>query len=241
MTDVVLITGCSRGIGLGLARAFAESGHRVVATCRDPSKATELASLLEVTGQAPALALDTTDPANLIRVTNILWAKYGQIDILINNAGVATKNHPHDPPEFLDVKEMSHVYTTNVGGTCATTQAFLPLLRKAPTPRVLAISSFLGSISRNLPSETNFYMATSYRCSKAALNQLIRCLALDIPEVTFLSVSPGHVQTDMGNSAGRSAPLSVEMVAVKIKELAISLTPAMTGGFRDYEGKEIPF
>ena len=63
-------------------------------------------------------------------------------------------------------------------------QAFLPLLRKSSSPRVLAISSFLGSISKNLPSESNFYMATSYRCSKSALNQLIKCLSLDIPEVT---------------------------------------------------------
>ena len=193
------------------------------------------------------------------------------------------RNHPNDPPEQLDVAEMTNVFATNVGGTCAATQvtnqqhshllprfilkqtkiilkqthsphqAFLPLLRKSSLPRVLSISSFLGSISRwifhlniyqifhlniyqifhkhllfphvesspsshwfwscsvilnltllyifpiltqsmaslriisslrNLPNESNFYMATSYRCSKSALNQLIKCFSLDIPEVS---------------------------------------------------------
>merc|ERR1712013_674524 len=118
---------------------------------------------------------------------------------------------------------------------------FLPLLRKSPTPRVLAISSFLGSISKNLPSESNFYMATSYRCSKSALNQLIKCFSLDIPEVTFLVVSPGHVQTDMGNASGRTAPLTVDTAASNIVSLARTCDKNMSGTFLDHEGLEIPY
>ena len=122
MGEVVLITGCSRGIGLGLVKHFSNAGFHVVATCRSPDKATELAALLESLGQPPALAVDTTNPASLLRVVNILWTRYGKLDVLLNNAGVATKNHPHDPPEFLDTTEMVKVFETNVGGTCATTQ-----------------------------------------------------------------------------------------------------------------------
>jgi len=241
MGEVVLITGCSRGIGLGIVKHFSNAGFQVVATCRSPDKATELATLLESLGQPPALAVDTTNPASLLRVVNILWERYGKLDVLINNAGVATKNHPHDPPEFLDTTEMVKVFETNVGGTCATTQAFLPLLRKSSHPRVMAISSFLGSIGRNLPSETNFYMATSYRCSKSALNQLIKCFSLDVPEVCFLAVSPGHVQTDMGNASGRTAPLTVEHVASSLAQLATKMNKKMSGSFVDYEGVEIPY
>merc|ERR1711997_1142043 len=157
--------------------------------------------------------------------------RHGKLDILLNNAGVATRN---DPPEQLDVAEMTNVFATNVGGTCAATQAFLPLLRKSSTPRVLAISSFLGSISKNLPSESNFYMAPSYRCSKSALNQLIKCFSLDIPEVTFLAVSPGHVQTDMGNASGRTAPLTVDTVANNIVSLARNCNKKMSGNFLDH-------
>jgi len=241
MSEVVLITGCSRGIGLGLVKYFSEAGFIVVATCRSPDKATQLTQLLQSAGQPPALALDTLDRADLLRVANMLWSKYGKLDILVNNAGVATNNHPHDPPEHLSIEEMGRVFQTNVGGTCATTQAFLPLLRKSSLPRVLAISSFLGSISKNLPSETNFYMATSYRCSKSALNQLIKCFSLDIPEVTFLSVSPGHVQTDMGNASGRTAPLTVDTVASNIVNLAQSIDKKSSGCFLDHEGLEIPY
>merc|ERR1712168_791680 len=187
------------------------------------------------------MALDTTDKGALLRVVNMMWTKYGKLDILVNNAGVATNNHPHDPPEHLSIEEMGRVFQTNVGGTCATTQAFLPLLRKSSLPRVLAISSFLGSISKNLPSESIFYMATSYRCSKSALNQLIKCFSLDIPEVVFLSVSPGHVQTDMGNASGRTAPLTVEHVAERITRLAGGATKEMTGQFLDFDGHLIPY
>ena len=110
---------------------------------------------------------------------------------------------------------------------------------------MLAISSFLGSVGRNLPSESNFYMATSYRCSKSALNQLIKCFSLDIPEVlapfthtsavfslqvVFLAVSPGHVQTDMGNASGRVAPLTVDHVAERLVGLAARADRSISGG-----------
>jgi len=239
--EVVLITGCSRGIGLGLVDYFAKAGYKVVATCRSPDKSPDLAKLLDSHGQPPALALDTTNPASLLKAVNTVMTRHGKLDILLNNAGVATRNHPNDPPEHLDVAEMTNVFATNVGGTCAATQAFLPLLRKSSLPRVLCISSFLGSISRNLPSESNFYMATSYRCSKSALNQLIKCFSLDIPEVVFLSVSPGHVQTDMGNASGRTAPLTVDHVAERITKLASNATKTMSGQFLDFDGELIPY
>merc|ERR1711962_1150692 len=120
-------------------------------------------------------------------------------------------------------------------------QKLLPLLKGSSKPRVLCISSFLGSISKNQPSETNFYMCTSYRCSKTALNQLIRCFALSEPEVSFLSVSPGHVQTDMGNASGRTAPLTVDTVASNIVSLARNCHKKMSGSFLDHEGLEIPY
>merc|ERR1711953_530699 len=153
----------------------------------------------------------------------------------------ATRNHPNDPPEHLDVSEMTNVFATNVAGTCLVTQVFLPLLKASANPRVLCISSFLGSISKNEPSESNFYMATSYRCSKSALNQLIKCFALSIPEVTFLSISPGHVQTDMGNASGRTAPLTVDTVASNIVSLARRITREESGKFMDFTGEHIPY
>jgi len=239
--EVVVITGCSRGIGLGLASVFAKQKVVLVATCRNPGAATQLQAILRESGQPEAESLDTTDQASVTALVNKIQQKYKKVDILINNAGIATKNHPHDPPDQLDTQEMIKIFSTNVGGTCLVTQSFLPILKAAENPRCLSISSFLGSISKNEPSESNFYMATSYRCSKSALNQLMKCFALSIPEVTFLAVSPGHVQTDMGNASGRTAPLTTEEVADQIAQLSHRTEKAESGKFMDFKGEIIPY
>jgi NAD(P)-dependent dehydrogenase (short-subunit alcohol dehydrogenase family) len=239
--DVVVITGCSRGIGLGLVKEFCKRNVQLIATCRNPKSATELAQVLKEHGQAEACPLDLTSKESVQSLADTIKIKYGKIDILLNNAGLATKNHPHDPPQDLDTKEMMLLFETNVAGTCLVTQTLLPLLKQSENPRVLCISSFLGSISKNAPSETNFYMATSYRCSKSALNQLVRCFSLSVPEITFLSVSPGHVQTDMGNAAGRTAPLTVGQVSDKISDLCMNMKKENSGAFMDFTGENIPY
>ena len=78
---------------------------------------------------------------------------------------MATSNHPIDPPGSIDPAEFVRVLSTNVVGTCRITQTFLPIIRPKDDSRgkVIYVSSFLGSIGANSPSETNFYMATSYR------------------------------------------------------------------------------
>ena len=163
--EVVLITGCSRGIGLGLVKYFATAGYKVVATCRDPKKAEELTSLLSSLGQQPALSLDTTDPASLLKAVNHVWTKYGRVDILLNNAGVATKNHPHDPPEFLDVEEMVKVYQTNVGGTCATTQVIhKQLLWHSKTSLTLCDKGLFATFEKIWKSKSpgHFFISRKY-------------------------------------------------------------------------------
>jgi len=239
--DVVVVTGCSRGIGLGLAKEFAKQKVVLIATCRNPAGATQLQTILKEAGQPEAESLDTTDKGSVDALVARIKEKYNKVDVLLNNAGIATKNHPHDPPDVLDTQEMIKVFGTNVAGTCLVTQVFLPLLKASANPRVLCISSFLGSISKNEPSESNFYMATSYRCSKSALNQLIKCFALSIPEVTFLSISPGHVQTDMGNASGRTAPLTVDTVASELVKLSQRITREESGKFMDFTGEHIPY
>eukprot|EP00088_Acartia_fossae_P038211 TRINITY_DN39516_c0_g1_i3.p1 TRINITY_DN39516_c0_g1~~TRINITY_DN39516_c0_g1_i3.p1 ORF type:complete len:241 (-),score=50.49 TRINITY_DN39516_c0_g1_i3:24-746(-) len=239
--DVVLVTGCSRGIGLGLVKQFCKKKVTLIATCRNPSSAPELASILKENGQPEAQPLDLTSKESVQALADSIKTKYGKLDILMNNAGLATKNHPHDPPQQLDTTEMMKIFETNVAGTCLVTQTMLPLLKESANPRVLCISSFLGSISKNCPQETNFYMATSYRCSKSALNQLVKCFSLSVPEVTFLSVSPGHVQTDMGNASGRTAPLTVDHVSDKITDLALTMKKEESGCFMDFNRDMIPY
>jgi len=140
MGEVVLITGCSRGIGLGLVDYFSTAGFKVIASCRSPDKSADLVKLLDKHGQPPAIALDTTNPASLLKAVNTVMTRHGKLDILLNNAGVATRNHPNDPPEHLDVAEMTNVFATNVGGTCSHT-GFLAFATK-----ILSTSRYLHLI-----------------------------------------------------------------------------------------------
>jgi len=248
---VAIVTGAGNGLGRSHALALAERGAKVVVNdlggARDGTGASsdaamEVVGLIEAAGgEAFAHSANVAKFDEVEDMVKQAMDKWGRVDILINNAGIATKNHPHDPPDQLDTQEMIKIFSTNVGGTCLVTQSFLPILKAAENPRCLSISSFLGSISKNEPSESNFYMATSYRCSKSALNQLMKCFALSIPEVTFLAVSPGHVQTDMGNASGRTAPLTTEEVADQIAQLSHRTEKAESGKFMDFKGEIIPY
>lgn len=231
----VLITGASRGIGLGLARELLRSANtRVVATARHPESARELADLLKEYGADGALPLDVTSDESIQQLATELKTRNISVDILINNAGISNANHPTDPPQDVVRAELLHILNTNVGGTLATTQ-HLNMLR--PGAAVVNISSLLGSIS--LCSADN--KATSYKCSKAALNMLTKCFAAEYPETIFVSVHPGWVQTDMGNSQGRRAPLTVEESASGIVRLISGLTLDQSGKFLNWKGEEIPF
>merc|ERR1711872_1073320 len=168
MKEVVLITGASRGIGLGLVKEFVSKGYEVIATCRNPDSAVDLSKVLEDAKQQPAVTLDVTD--DVIR------------------------------------KEMLDVFNTNVAGVARVTEACGVLSESGG--KVINISSSMGSVATTL--NTGSYYATSYRCSKAALNMLTSCFSLKFPNTYFAMVHPGWVQTDMGGSGGRTADISVQ-------------------------------
>ena len=90
----VLITGCSRGIGLGLVREFLKNGFKVIATCRTPDKATELLEVLSNHGQREPLTLDTSSASSVESCKSQIIQEIEKLDILINNAGISNKNHP---------------------------------------------------------------------------------------------------------------------------------------------------
>ncbi|XP_059081282.1 C-signal-like [Tigriopus californicus] len=242
----VLITGCSRGIGLGLVKSFHDKGFKVIATCRNPGQAPALQELIKELNLEPPIALDVSNDEGIQSVFTQVKEKYKSIEVLVNNAGISTSNHPDDPPGQLDRKEMDKVLSVNVSSVGMLTQSFLPIIRGSDgSPgKVIYISSLLGSIQLNTPKETNFYMSTSYRCSKAALNQLVKCFSLVQDQenmVHHLAVHPGHVQTDMGGSRGRKAPLQVEDVTPKIASLVDYLNQETNGQFVDYESKILPY
>ena len=238
MGEVVLITGASRGIGLGLVKEFLCKGFAVVATCRNPDKAVDLAKVLQDANQKPAVSLDVTNDESVAALKDYLRSNQIMVRHLVNNAGISTPGHPVEDPDAIIRKEMVAVFDTNVAGVARVTEA-CGVLSNGDGGKVINISSGMGSVGRTLSSGS--YYATSYRCSKAALNMLTACFSLQFPNTFFTMVHPGWVQTDMGGSGGRTADISVQESASGIFTVFKTLDKSMSGKFLDWKGDEVPF
>lgn len=220
------IAGASRGIGLELARQLARSGERVTGSVRDAAGGARLATALEGYG-GRVLTFDTRDEA-AIRVAAALLDE--PIDALIVNAGAyGPRRQSSTDMDFDGALDLLNV---NALGPLRVAQAFLHLVKRGDHPRIILMSSALGSLSL----EGTFNVA--YRASKAALNKITQCLAQDLKAegVSVIALHPGWVRTDMG---GPDAPLSVEDSAAGIIDVVEALTIAGTGRYVDYSGEEI--
>ena len=145
MSRIALITGANRGIGLETARQLAEQGVHVIVAARDAAKAEGAAKALRDAGRAAeSLQLDVGDAASIRAAADEVARRHGRLDILVNNAGVLSAS-PDGLSSTESVDSWRATFETNVFGLVETTQAFLPLLRKAEAGRIVNLSSILGS------------------------------------------------------------------------------------------------
>lgn len=226
----ILITGANRGIGLELARRYLERGDVVLATARDLDAAGDLHALAAAhPGSCHLLSLEVTDEANIIAVAAQAAALIDGLDVLINNAGVFPRS---ERPETLELQVMLDTLHINAVAPLIVAREMLALLRRGRRPRILNISSQLGSLSRRASGR-----CYSYCSSKAALNMLTRSLAFDLQEEGIIAVvvHPGWVQTDMG---GSHAPVLPSESARGIIALADGLLPEHTSKFLTWDGRE---
>ena len=229
----VLITGANRGIGLALTKKYLAKGNsRVFASCRNPAGAAELNALAETNFERlRVLQMDVTDEASINRAADALRAGTDALDVLINNAGISGDDHARIMGK-LTSSEVSHVISTNAVSSLIVTQACRELLKKGDNPRVVMISSGLGSLARADGS------AYAYRMSKAAMNMAARVLAFDeaMAGITTVTMAPGWVRTDMGGSA---ASLSPEESASALLTVIDGLGASDNGNFYRYDGTEL--
>jgi NAD(P)-dependent dehydrogenase (short-subunit alcohol dehydrogenase family) len=216
----VLITGASRGIGRALADELSGRGHAVIATSRQPPDAA---------AQAPGirhLSLDVTDRRSITAAAEALNDE--PLDILVNNAGIFGPRGAGLGRS--DATAWHEVLATNVIGAFCVSEAFLPHLRRGQDKKLVTISSRMGSMGANTTGGEYVY-----RSSKAAVNAVMRSLAIDLApdNITVTVLHPGWVRTDMG---GRSAALDVTTSARGLAEVILGLTPAQSGGFFNYDG-----
>lgn len=219
----VLITGCSRGIGLDLTLKALEQKHQVCAVARNPEKSEGLKKLgTQFLDQLKVVAADVGDPKSYAKIADTI-AAWGSLDVLINNAGIYRKGTTeHDFAESFKINTIAPFLLT---------EALLPHLKKGQSPKVISISSKMGSISDN--GSGGSY---AYRASKSALNMVNKSLAADQPWLTAIVMHPGWVQTEMG---GAGATLTIHDSTAGIWKVINSVTLKNSGEFLEYSGKSL--
>ncbi|MGJ0622380.1 MAG: SDR family oxidoreductase [Methylocystis sp.] len=221
-----LIVGASRGIGLETARQLSARGERVTASVRS---AAGLAALKAAAPQAAPVLFDVRDAA---AISAAAAQVSDPIDMLIANAGAYGPQRQSSTD--MDFEGALDLLSVNTLGPLRVVQAFLPLVKRSAHPRIVMITSRLGSMS--LGGTVN----VAYRVSKAGLNKIAQCLADDLkPEgVIVVALSPGQVRTDMG---GPNATLDVRDSVAGIIRTVESLTLADTRRYLDYRGEDLPW
>jgi NAD(P)-dependent dehydrogenase (short-subunit alcohol dehydrogenase family) len=203
-TTIALITGANKGIGLETARQLGARGFTVLAGARDEERGLEAEQVLRASGaDARFIPLDVTDDTSVARAADQIERSYGRLDILVNNAGIARGN----PVSQTDLDAMREVYEVNVFGVIRVTNAMLPLLRRAPSARIVNVSSEVGSItSQTDPASPLARMPASlaYPSSKAALNMITAMYAKDLRDtpVKVNAANPGYTKTDLNRNSG---------------------------------------
>jgi NAD(P)-dependent dehydrogenase (short-subunit alcohol dehydrogenase family) len=228
----VLITGANRGIGLALAKLLAAQGWEVLAGARQPAAAHDLetASREASPGTISVLPLDVRDDESVRLAAEEAGRLVRDLDVLVNNAGVLPEQG-NEPLEELQLDCFEEAFATNVVGVARVTRHFLPLLGRSANPRVINISSLLGSVSTK-ENSTHY----CYSASKAALNMLTRSMAaeLRLRGITVVAITPGWVRTSMG---GAQAALSAEESARSLAATITRLTAGDAGQFLDRDGQ----
>lgn len=228
----VLITGANRGIGLALAREYALRGWKVIGTARRPEDAKELR---EIGAQIIVEPLDTKNHASI----DALAAKYRgtPIDVLINNAGISGGLQRQSIGD-LDYDMGREVFETNFMGPIKIAEAFMPNVEASKTRKLITISSNGGSIGSVRTGGLYFY-----RSSKAAVNMVMRNLALDVQSrgVIVASISPGPVATDMMKGVTVPGLQSPQESARKVIAIIDALSLENTGRFWHHAGGELPW
>jgi NAD(P)-dependent dehydrogenase (short-subunit alcohol dehydrogenase family) len=224
-----LITGANRGLGLEFARQYLADGWQVYAACRDPDSASELRRLADASdAKLQILALDVTDPASVQAAAAELEGQ--TIDLLLNNAGIGGPRG--QTIGNIDYEAWAKVLDVNTMGPLRVSEAFVDHVAQSERKLIVTITSGMGSLADNTSGG-----AYAYRSSKAAVNMVMRSLAIDLAPrgITCVVINPGWVRTDMG---GPEATLTPAESVTQLRRLIETLEPAQSGKFFNYDGRE---
>jgi NAD(P)-dependent dehydrogenase (short-subunit alcohol dehydrogenase family) len=230
-TTTALVTGANKGIGLETARRLAQLGMTVILGARDRARGeAALDGLREDSRDVQLVVLDVSDEQSVTRAAGEVAARFGSLDVLVNNAGIALGA---GPASSQGLAAMRHIFATNLFGQMAVAQAFLPLLEKSRSARIVNVSSSMGSLGLAANPESPIAQLGDlfgYAASKTALNAFTVRLANELRKkhIKVNAACPGYVATDLNRHTGAR---TVEQGAEVIVRLATLPDDGPTGGF----------
>jgi len=234
---IARITGANKGIGLQVSRELALLGHTVLIGARSKTRGIEVETkFTEEDLHAVFVPIDVTDHSTIEAAASLIGERFGRLDVLINNAGIALDTG--EPPSQVSMETLRRTFETNVFGAFAVLQTMLPLLRKSEAGRVVNMSSGLGSLTQN--SDPNYEFANvkllAYNSSKNTLNAFTVLFADELKDTSIKvnSADPGFTATDLNNHSGTR---TVEQAARIVMRLATLPESGPTGGFFDENGQ----
>jgi NAD(P)-dependent dehydrogenase (short-subunit alcohol dehydrogenase family) len=235
---VAFITGANKGIGLETARGLGKLGFGVVIGSRDEARGRPAADKLRSEGveSVDVVRFDVTRPEDHKKIARHLEARYGRLDVLVNNAGVQLEEtdfgKSFNTTSTVTPEVPRQTFETNFFSVVALTQVLLPLIRKAPAGRIVNLSSILGSLTLHSDPSSGIYdkKAFAYDSSKTALNAFTVHLAQELSgtKIKVNSAHPGWVKTDMG---GAAAPMELSEGGKTSVQLATLPDDGPTGGY----------
>ena len=229
----IAITGANRGLGLELSRVFAGRGDTVIAGCRNPSSAGELAAVA-----SSVYPVDVGDELSIVEFAAAIGDP--PIAVLINNAGIDARTLGASDAErdvlIQSGDQFMGQIKVNSLGPLLVSRALLPNLRQSTNARIVNVSSQIGSMT----IAGSMGRDVGYAASKASLNMVTIKLATRLRDdgITVIAIHPGHLRTDMG---GAAAAMETSQGATAIAEMIDELTIDDTSTFRRWDGSTHPW
>lgn len=228
-TQIALVTGANKGIGKQTATELADLGWTVWLGCRDVARGEAAVAEIADHGDVRFVQIDVTDDASVAAAMTTIGDR---LDVLVNNAGISGgRTAPTDtsPDDFLPV------FGVNVLGPVRVTGHALPLLRRSDQPRIVNVSSGLGSLRATTDRDRIEFTidALVYPSSKAALNMITAQYAKALPDIQVNAVDPGYTATDLNGNSGHQ---TVAEGAAPVIAAATIGADGPTGAFFDGTG-----
>jgi NAD(P)-dependent dehydrogenase (short-subunit alcohol dehydrogenase family) len=226
-SQISLVTGANTGIGLETVRRLVGAGHHVYLGARDTERGRAAANA----AGAEFIQLEVTSDDSVRRAAMVVERAEGRLDVLVNNAGIpGPVRDVHD----YEGGDMAAVLMTNVVGYVRVIHAFLPLLERSSDPRIVNVSSGLGSFALAHDESRIESRAPSplYAAAKSAINMLTVRYAQLLSEIRINSADPGMTATDLSGGQGHSIDEGTDAIVA----FALSGPDGPTGAYRDRDG-----